>query len=36
MLGVQLNRFENLDCIESDYTLLPELKAGEYRHQDVD
>lgn len=37
ILGSQLNRFENLYGVESDYTLLPELKAaGEYRHQDVD
>ena len=37
LLGTQLNRFENLYGIESDYALLPELKAaGEYRHQDVD
>ncbi len=36
-LGDELNRFENLYGIESDYTLLPDLKAaGEYRHQDVD
>jgi hypothetical protein len=37
LLGTELNRFENLYGIESDFTLLPELKAaGEYRHQDVD
>jgi hypothetical protein len=37
LLGNELNRFENLYGIESDFTLLPELKAaGEYRHQDVD
>ena len=37
VLGTELNRFENLYGVESDYTLLPELKAaGEYRHQDVD
>jgi len=37
LLGTQLNRFENLYGIESDYTLLPELKAaGEYRQQDID
>ncbi len=35
-LGDQLNRFENLYGIESDYTLLPDVKlAGEFRHQDV-
>jgi len=37
ILGDQLNRFENLYGIESDYSLLPTVKlAGEYRHQDVD
>ncbi len=35
-LGGELNRFENLYGVESDLTLLPNLKlAGEYRHQDV-
>ncbi len=37
VIGDELNRFENLYGVESDYTLLPELKlAGEYRHEDVD
>ncbi len=37
LLGRQLNRFENLYGIESDFALLPDTKlAGEYRHQDVD
>lgn len=37
VLGGELNRFENLYGLESDYTLLPELKAAaEYRHQDID
>jgi len=37
VLGDQLNRFENLYGVESDFSLLPTVKlAGEYRHQDVD
>jgi hypothetical protein len=37
VLGDELNRFENLYGIESDFSLLPSVKlAGEYRHQDVD
>jgi hypothetical protein len=37
VLGDELNRFENLYGLESDYSLLPNLRlAGEYRHLDVD
>jgi hypothetical protein len=37
VLGYELNRFENLYGLESDYSLLPNLKvAAEYRHLDVD
>jgi len=37
LIGDELNRFENLYGLESDYSLLPNLAlAGEYRHLDVD
>jgi|CZKI01.1.fsa_nt_gi hypothetical protein len=37
VLGHELNRFENLYGLESDYSLLPNLRvAAEYRHLDVD
>ena len=37
VLGGELNRFENLYGVESNFALLPDVKlAGEYRHQDVD